>query len=638
MTKRIVIVPAAGALLASSAALAQGYVAGDIHNHTSYSDGTTSATTLIDFAMLPVDEGGFALDFFCQSGHGGAFSRDGRFDDPEYDGSDSGAGVYWIDYGVDIFLGDYAGTGYGGRQNMWRWQSIDEFQYEETYQASVEYGKAIWSGVEWQVPGHEHCSVAVIGEQFAETNRNALGLAQFEYLFDYRDNDMSGGGGYGWTGKIENIGDGPGAGYVMHEKSVAACAWLQENHPDDSYAIFAHIERKGDFNPDKAYGTGFNIEHFRDFNNAAPDVAFGWEGQPGHQEDDARGGFGGSAFGGGCYGGTGYYCATIGHMWDAMLAEGRNFYLFASSDWHRGLQSGHGAKDFYPGQYQKMHVWVENNENPTPVEIIDGMRSGNVFISEGDLIDELEFTASAGGDEDVTMGETLTVTEGEEVTVTVRFRDPTGANFCPYTDDNPSLLQIDINQPLNMPEVHHVDVISGTIHGYIDPSDPEYTNPLEPTAGIYTSVDRADMTDEGDGWYSFSFTYTAELGGSRYFRLRGTNIPQNTPWETDADGNPLLDFLASDNIPDEFQGLGETLDTDREAYADLWFYSNPVNVIVESVGCPEDINGSGSVDIDDLLAVLAAWGENDPDADIDGSGMVDVDDLLLLLAAWGPCE
>jgi hypothetical protein len=59
---------------------------------------------------------------------------------------------------------------------------------------------------------------------------------------------------------------------------------------------------------------------------------------------------------------------------------------------------------------------------------------------------------------------------------------------------------------------------------------------------------------------------------------------------------------------------------------------------VEPADCPEDINGSGNIDVDDLLLLLAGWGTSDPDADINDSGLVDVDDLLLLLAAWGPCE
>ena len=49
-----------------------------------------------------------------------------------------------------------------------------------------------------------------------------------------------------------------------------------------------------------------------------------------------------------------------------------------------------------------------------------------------------------------------------------------------------------------------------------------------------------------------------------------------------------------------------------------------------------DIDGNGTVDVDDLLALLAAWGPCDKDCpeDLDGDGTVNVDDLLTLLAAW----
>jgi len=54
--------------------------------------------------------------------------------------------------------------------------------------------------------------------------------------------------------------------------------------------------------------------------------------------------------------------------------------------------------------------------------------------------------------------------------------------------------------------------------------------------------------------------------------------------------------------------------------------------------CPADITGDGVVDVLDLLAVLAAWGDC-PGCieDITGDDVVDVLDLLEVLASWGPC-
>ena len=55
--------------------------------------------------------------------------------------------------------------------------------------------------------------------------------------------------------------------------------------------------------------------------------------------------------------------------------------------------------------------------------------------------------------------------------------------------------------------------------------------------------------------------------------------------------------------------------------------------------CPGDLNGDGSVDAIDLLALLSAWGPcadpRDCPGDLDGDGAVNVPDLLQMLNSWG---
>ena len=63
-----------------------------------------------------------------------------------------------------------------------------------------------------------------------------------------------------------------------------------------------------------------------------------------------------------------------------------------------------------------------------------------------------------------------------------------------------------------------------------------------------------------------------------------------------------------------------------------------VGTILVDRPCNEDRDGNGSVDGEDLLLVLAGWGEDDPSGDVDGNGIVDGEDLLLVLGAWGPCS
>jgi hypothetical protein len=59
------------------------------------------------------------------------------------------------------------------------------------------------------------------------------------------------------------------------------------------------------------------------------------------------------------------------------------------------------------------------------------------------------------------------------------------------------------------------------------------------------------------------------------------------------------------------------------------------------VGQSPDLNGDGAVNVDDLLAVINAWGPcQGPSGghcppDLDSNGVVNVDDLLRVINEWG---
>jgi len=70
---------------------------------------------------------------------------------------------------------------------------------------------------------------------------------------------------------------------------------------------------------------------------------------------------------------------------------------------------------------------------------------------------------------------------------------------------------------------------------------------------------------------------------------------------------------------------------------------------VASPPCPADIGANGTVNVDDLLAVINSWGPCPPPpstcpTDIapagppQGNGVVNVDDLLIIINGWGPCK
>ena len=322
---------------------------------------------------------------------------------------------------------------------------------------------------------------------------------------------------------------------------------------------------------------------------------------------------------------------------------------------------------------------------------MDGLRTGNTFAASGQLIDRLAFVAcvehgkdkdekggkdekgshsgssaeslaveAALGNTDVdrggcaTMGEKLEVKAGSDITVAIVVRDPSGTNYSPYSFNNPSLAQVGIQQPLNMPVLDHVDVIRGMVTGYKTPGAPDYSgqwpndwivpymNGLAPSlatvpaaaknttaAVIKTFNDSTWATLNRDPEFKVMTFRIPAVRASQYIRLRGTNLPPNVPFETDADGNPLPDLFtnsaavsqtkagANDGFPannflriactvtgtnvpangvtfteadGKINGCPNHLPVvngqkmvafDVAAWSDLWFYSNPIFIEVK---------------------------------------------------------
>lgn len=671
------------------------YLTGDKHNHTTCSDGAVSPKVLVDQSVVA-----FKLDWFSQSGHGGGYPRDCRFSDPEYSSTTGtpdesrkrglGEGRLWVDtIGAAAIKGDFSETSFtvhpsanGGRgvvQRMWRWQSIQDFNYAESWFAGRLAGKPVWQGLEWIVPGHEHNSMAILDEQDMGGIRpgNADAVAQFEYLFDRADSDFTGGKAAGFEDpgnrgepKQPNVtGD--------HGKSVDGVEWLARHFPYTSYAVPAHAERQGAYLPTE--NRGYNVNHFRDYFNAGvinpgahymqqESLAFGFESEPGHQfANGGRGTYsaGRPTAGLWTYGGAGAYTAAevtepgknfdgsaltdaditainaditataqfsstinptrpkarivqsrvgVRTMWDALLAEGRKFFYFASSDWHnRGAFSPfepQSTLDAWPGEYQKIYAYGEQtdgNLDHVAQAVLEGMRAGNTWSVQGDLIDQFYFVAcTTEHPRCAVMGETLTIyeDEGGDIEFRIELRDPAGENFSPYEFNNASLAQIGMQVPTNQPVLDHIDVITGDITGRIAPTDPAYsTNVSNPTTRIFATFDSSNWTAGADGVKTMSWRVPlSAVHNSFYVRVRGTNMPQGTPNETDASGNPLGDHLA-DNVPCTATGAGTTtgfdplacpahlptdangvkyLDADVEAWTDLWFRANPIFVNYET--------------------------------------------------------
>ncbi|WP_457446432.1 hypothetical protein [Roseateles sp. P5_E4] len=712
------------------------YVSGDFHNHTTCSDGSISMQKLVK-KVTDKSETPWGLDWFVQAGHGGNGNRnctlveDASLSTPAFPYvAGQGPTTTWANsIGAANLKGN--GGGGGGTGNMWRWQSLQEYQYPVIEYLAAQKNLPLFLGLESVVAGHEHSSISVItGQMPASVDSvtlptapgysplgNANALAQWSYCFDRNDTDTSRGNvtgsstGNNWTCANPNSADstsatlgwsatgqklipatGTGVGTRGHLKTVEAMKWMANFHGNASYYVPAHLERAGPFNPNG--NNGYNIEHLRNFNNAAPNVAFGFESQPGHGASDNRGEYqvkrnniGGvltDSVGGTTYGGTGVYAGQVGGVWDALLGEGRGFWFFASSDWHNRGQFGpddrRSSQDFYPGEYQRTHVLVRNGADKLrPQTIVDGLRTGNAWAASGQLIDRLAFVACASypgiaartnasveaiavaaatnaTDIDktgcATMGEKLAVRPGAEIVVAVVLRDPDGANFAPYSFPNPSLLQVGINQPINKPVLDHVDVVRGLVTGYRTPGSADYAGEWPrntdwlradgSTAGLSAVPAAAKNTSAailktfsgngGSAWTQVSSGVDNSVflkmslripavQASQYVRLRGTNMPAAVPYETDANGNPLADLFTNANdttmlripcttVATNLPAAGATwtqangtingcpahlatatgagnpivgqkaVSYDVAAWADLWFYSNPIYVEV----------------------------------------------------------
>jgi hypothetical protein len=542
-----------------NAANAQGeYLPGDFHQHTLYTDGGNT------FAHMMSKNHEYGLQWWANSEHGGERNRDGN-------------GVYWDERDDVTILGDEEYS--GGHREMWRWQSLRDYVYPDILTARDLYNdRVIINGLEWNVPSREHCSTAI--HQYGTDVPTAI--SEFEYRFDRSDDDTS------RDGEVSVI---PGMSPLSKTNSTeddlyAAAAWMQalkDAGIGDAWMVPAHIER----------GRNWYIENFRAMKAAGPDVVLGFEGSPGHQTSSDRG-FSRSRYGG-TRGGVGFYSAVVGNMWDALSAEGIKWFNYASSDDHWNWRQG--GSDFYPGEYQKNYTYINENAADPIQAVFNGNRSGNVWFVMGDLIDELQFTAKSKSNTAM-MGQTLKIKAGDQVQIKIKVHDPAGANNCPFDMDNPSLAQIGVYQPLNMPVLDHIDLIAGTITGNV-----AYTNTDDPAATDYGTDAKVIETfyrrggKDKNGYMTYVLNIKPEK--STFIRLRGTNLPPNVPFETDAAGNPLPDTEANDNIYSYtadpgleailvdalFEGEEITttskLDDVAEAYADLWFYSNPIYIEVE---------------------------------------------------------
>ena len=375
-------------------------------------------------------------------------------------------------------------------------------------------------GMELNMPGMDHHTLIIPN---AEDERSVL--FEIERQFDANE---------AWPRDPVRDTEGARVKALDYMKRLPRLPLLFANHPSRSATGI------GQYGLDEPW-------ELRQNNDRAPGVYRGMEGAPGHQaatlasdgrpRRDAsgqptgvRGAYG--APGASTLGGFDQMTAIVGGLWDSMLGEGRRFWIVATSDSHvHYTESVRQGSDFWPGEFHKTYVHARN----TYEDVLDGLRNGRVFAVAGDLVTALDVVVTASG-RSATIGETLRLTAGESVDVTIRFRDPETPN---PSGDNPA--------------VDHVDLILGDVRGPVADQNADRNT----TARVLARFTGREWSRNGD--VVSVVTKLPAITGDAYIRVRGTNTGDAEPSRDEPGENP---------------------------WADLWFYSNPIFIEVENPATP----------------------------------------------------
>jgi len=409
----------------------------------------------------------------------------------------------------------------------------------------------VFQGLEWNIPAAEHATV------FVHPGRNEVAvLKEFENAYD---------------GTVKNAG---GSTPENEALAIAGIKFLGEavrrRRVEGALFLANHPARRGVDSP----------HEIRAWRDADPSVAVGFEGAPGHQ---AAGLPGGNAGGRGFYegspssasfpgyplesyrtwGGFDWMTATVGGLWDSLLAEGKAWWISANSDSHvnyldtstRGPGSNFDlngryddpvygpllteAGDYWPGQYSRTHVGASSFAYRA---VMDGIRSGRVWVDHGGLISGLDVRARVAGDRRSTsgtpLGGVMRVKRGTKVELTIDIDLASTPNWAQF-----------------VPVLARVDVIAGSVTGAVSDRD-SFTAPN-------TKVVKSFEVDKGTGKVSFTYSF-GRVDEPFYVRVRGTDGKRTAPG--------LMG--AADPVGPAMDVIG-----DADPWLDLWFYGNPIWVL-----------------------------------------------------------
>ncbi len=350
---------------------------------------------------------------------------------------------------------DHGGPGHAAVTRDHAWPALE--QARRDVPALIQF-----NGMEFDVPAAEHASLII-----APGPRERDELVEIERRFS-RNEPVD--------GNVRDDGQGM-LDALVHMRALPAPPLMFVNHPSRTAT---GVGQWGDVEP----------AELRAWHATAPHVLVGMEGAPGHQAIRSERGLYRNAAAP-TFGGFDQMTTQVGGVWDTLLAEGRRFWITATSDSHVNLRDG--GRDYDPGEYSKTYVWARREAG----DILDGLRHGRMFAVTGDLIDALDLRVSTAGAV-ATLGGTLATRAETPLRVQLRVRVPARPNF---NGERPML--------------DHVDLIVGTASEDGSP---------------HMQVHRVDATGwKLDGaWHAMAWDIPALPRGG-FVRVRGSNVAEETP-------------------------------------------------------------------------------------------------------------
>jgi hypothetical protein len=235
--------------------------------------------------------------------------------------------------------------------------------------------------------------------------------------------------------------------------------------------------------------------------------------------------------------------------------------------------------------------------------------SGQCLLS-GDLhVDEGRLTLNAGA--------------GDLDTITV------GALAATLHVSSPAIVVADTVDVLGEGALEGDGTVQGTTNcsGTIRPGSPVGTLTVEGNLATTGELEIEIASADPGGFDAVAVTGNATLGGTLTATLLDGYVAQVGDTFEILTAQTVSGAFGTTALPDLIPLLGWDVVGDADS----------VTLLVIKLG---DIDGDGSIGIEDFLAMLAEWGPcpvpPDPcPADLDGDGMVGITDFLILLANWG---